>query len=196
MTVRPRLSPTGVLSRRRKKSVSPARSTIRGFPRHAVRYCLRRQAIELGQVDYVVFYDKPFLKFERLLETYLAFAPAGFPFLSHGDAAVDQRKAVSEDAAGDRRLAAFAPATIGMAGCSSPSTTRAMRLPPSFASPFEEAAVLTMDGVGEWATTSVAIGRGNTLEMIGRSISRIRSDCSIRPSPTTPASKSIRASTR
>ena len=69
------------------------------FPRHAVDYCLAEGGLTLDQVDYVAFYDKPFLKFERLIETYLAFAPRGFTLLSHGAAAVAEGEAVPAKAA-------------------------------------------------------------------------------------------------
>ena len=69
------------------------------FPRHAVAYCLAEAGVRLDQVDYVVFYDKPFLKFERLLETYLAFAPARLPLVRHGHARLAAREALPEVAA-------------------------------------------------------------------------------------------------
>ena len=71
---------------------------MRAFRRHAIAYCLAEAGVGLDDVDYVVFYDKPFLKFERLLETYLAFAPRGFRILPHGDAGLAAREAVPEDA--------------------------------------------------------------------------------------------------
>ena len=74
----PRWSRTAASSRPRRKSASPARSTTRRFPSNAIDYCLAEAGASLGDIDHVVFYDKPFLKFERLLETYLAFAPRGF----------------------------------------------------------------------------------------------------------------------
>ena len=70
-----------------------------GFPQHAVQYCLDEAGIKLADVDYVAFYDKPFLKFERLLETYLAYRAARLPVVPHGHAAVAEGEAVSEDAA-------------------------------------------------------------------------------------------------
>ena len=76
-----------------------------------------------AEIDFVVFYDKPFLKFERLLETYLAFAPARVPLVPHGDAAVAQREAVPEDAADRRELERSIRKSTGTRGCSSPSTT-------------------------------------------------------------------------
>ena len=77
-TAPPPWSTTARSSRRRRRSASPARSTTPASPSTPSRYCLEAGGIDLGGIDHVVFYDKPFLKFERLLETYLAFAPRGF----------------------------------------------------------------------------------------------------------------------
>lgn len=136
-----------------------------GFPAKAVEYCLAEAGISLGQVDYVAFYDKPFLKFERLLETYLAFAPRGFEsfrmavpvwlreklFLK--DLLIKELKRNAPDYEWESRLC-FSEHHLSHAASA------------FFPSPFKEAAVLTMDGVGEWATTSLAVGRGNKLEVI------------------------------
>ena len=136
-----------------------------GFPNNAVEYCLKEAGITLGEVDYVAFYDKPFLKFERLLETYVAFAPRGFEsfrmaipvwlreklFLK--DLLRKELKAFALDYDWDSRLR-FSEHHLSHAASA------------FFPSPFEDAAVLTMDGVGEWATTSLAIGRGNTLQVV------------------------------
>ena len=72
---------------------------MRRFPSNAIGYCLEAAGIKLADIDHVAFYDKPFLKFERLLETYLAFAPRGFRSFQHGDAAVAQGEAVPEEPA-------------------------------------------------------------------------------------------------
>jgi carbamoyltransferase len=135
------------------------------FPKNAVRYCLQEGGIDLGQVDHVVFYDKPFLKFERLLETYLAFAPRGFRSFRMAlpiwiKEKLFQKRLLRQE------LERFAPDydwEKRLLFCEHHQSHAASAF---FASPFEEAAVLTMDGVGEWATTSVGIGRGNTLQMI------------------------------
>ena len=116
----------------------------------------------LGQVDHVVFYDKPFLKFERLLETYLAFAPRGFRSFRMAlpiwiKEKLFQKRLLRQE------LERFAPDydwEKRLLFCEHHQSHAASAF---FPSPFEEAAVLTMDGVGEWATTSVGIGRGNTL---------------------------------
>ena len=133
------------------------------FPRHAVAYCLEAAGTKLADIDHVAFYDKPFLKFERLLETYIALAPQGFrsfqmaiPLwlkekLFQKSLLRKQLKEFDEEIAGDRLL--FTEHHLSHAASA------------FFPSPFEKAVVLTMDGVGEWATTSAAIGEGNRLEI-------------------------------
>ncbi|HEX2365329.1 MAG TPA: carbamoyltransferase, partial [Bradyrhizobium sp.] len=133
------------------------------FPRHAVAYCLEAAGAKLADIDHVAFYDKPFLKFERLLETYIALAPQGFrsfqmaiPLwlkekLFQKSLLRKQLKEFGEEIAGDRLL--FTEHHLSHAASA------------FFPSPFEKAVVLTMDGVGEWATTSAAIGEGNRLEI-------------------------------
>jgi carbamoyltransferase len=135
------------------------------FPMHAVEFCLAQAQARLTDLDYVVFYDKPFLKFERLLETYIAFAPAGLrsfqmaiPLwvrekLFQKSLLHDELKGLGEDFDWMKRLL-FAEHHQSHAASA------------FYPSPFEEALVLTMDGVGEWATTSVGLGRGNQLEII------------------------------
>jgi len=135
------------------------------FPEHAIEYCLREAGIALSDVEFVAFYDKPFLKFERLLETYIAFAPKGFKsfrmaipiwlreklFLK--DLLCKELKKSARQIDWDKRLR-FSEHHMSHAASA------------FYPSPFEEAAVLTLDGVGEWATTSLAIGRGRKLEII------------------------------
>src|SRR6516162_10925663 len=135
------------------------------FPEHAIRYCLEEGGVELGEIDAVVFYDKPFLKFERLLETYLAFAPLGFGSFRLALPTWQKEKLFQKKLLG-KRLAAFAPNYDWDRRLLFAEHHQSHAASAFFASPFEEAAVLTMDGVGEWATTSVAIGRGNSLEML------------------------------
>lgn len=134
------------------------------FPDNAVEYCLSAAGASLDNIDYVCFYDKPLLKFERLLETYLAFAPRGFSsfrmamplwlreklFLK--DLLVKSLHTFSSRKFNEERLL-FSEHHLSHAASA------------FFPSPFEEAAVLTMDGVGEWATTSLSWGKGNTLEV-------------------------------
>jgi carbamoyltransferase len=136
-----------------------------GFPEHAVRYCLEEAGIELGKIDAVVFYDKPFLKFERLLETYLAYSPRGFRSFRLALPLWQREKLFQKKLLG-KRLAAFAPDCDWGRRLLFAEHHQSHAASAFFASPFEEAAVLTMDGVGEWATTSLAIGRGNSLEML------------------------------
>jgi carbamoyltransferase len=135
------------------------------FPRHAVEYCLVEAGISLDQVDQVAFYDKPFLKFERLLETYLAFAPRGFESFKMAipiwlreklflkDLLHDQLKQHRPDFDWDEHLI-FSEHHLSHAASA------------FFPSPYSSAAVLTLDGVGEWATSSLALGRDNRLEVI------------------------------
>ena len=129
------------------------------FPQHAIEYCLEQAGLRPEQLDYVGFYDKPFLKFERLLETYIAYAPSGFRsfrkamplwlrqklflprVMNHGLGGAYKKRYIFTEHHESHAASAFFP------------------------SPFEEAAVLTLDGVGEWATTSYGVGRGNRLEL-------------------------------
>jgi carbamoyltransferase len=133
------------------------------FPRHAVAYCLEAVGTKLAAIDHVAFYDKPFLKFERLLETYIALAPQGFrsfqmaiPLwlkekLFQKSLLCKQLQEFDAEIAGDRLL--FTEHHLSHAASA------------YFPSPFEKAVVLTMDGVGEWATTSAATAEGNRLEI-------------------------------
>ena len=134
------------------------------YPRHAVEYCLKAGGVTLADVDYVAFYDKPFLKFERLLETYLTFSPRGFSsfrmalplwlreklFLK--SLLAGELKALEPSFDWDKRLA-FSEHHLSHAASA------------FYPSPFQRAAVLTMDGVGEWATTSAGVGNGHELKI-------------------------------
>ena len=136
-----------------------------GFPHRAVAYCLEQASVTLDEVDYVVFYDKPFLKFERLLETYLAFAPRGFRSFSMAmplwvREKVFQKKLLCDEL---KRYGSRSDLEERLLFTEHHLSHAASAF---FPSPFEEAAVLTMDGVGEWATTSVAMGRGNHLQVL------------------------------
>ena len=133
------------------------------FPHNAIAYCLAEAGVAADGLDHVVFYDKPFLKFERLLETYIAMAPRGFrsfkmsiPLwlrekLFQKNLLRDELGKFSGDFDKDRLL--FCEHHLSHAASA------------FYPSPFDDAAVLTMDGVGEWATTSAAIGNGNRLEI-------------------------------
>ena len=134
------------------------------YPTNAIDYCLKEAKLSLEKVDYIAFYDKPFLKFERLLETYVAFAPKGFQsfrmampvwlreklFLK--DMLIKEIK--KSDRSFDSNKLMFGEHHFSHAASA------------FYASPFEEAVVLTLDGVGEWATTTVAIGKGHELDIV------------------------------
>ena len=133
------------------------------FPTHAIRYCLQQGGISLGDLKYLVFYDKPLIKFERLLETYVAFSPKGVKsFLAAMPVwlkeklllkSVLQNEFVSLDGV---RKSELPPILFGEHHESHAASA-------FYPSPFKSAAVLCMDGVGEWATTSAWLGDGNTL---------------------------------
>jgi carbamoyltransferase len=135
-----------------------------GFPRHAIGYCLDEARVRLRDADYVVFYDKPFLKFERLVETYLAFAPRGFASfvkampvwldekLFQKTMLVEELQRIDPEFDGERLL--FAEHHHSHAASA------------FYPSPFNDALVLTVDGVGEWCTTMAGVGRGNTIDVL------------------------------
>lgn len=142
-----------------------------GFPGQAVRYCLDAAGCTPADIDHVVFYDKPFLKLERLLETYLAFAPRGFQSFRMAmpvwmKEKLFQKRLLREalddvvEAAGNGARIDWDERLLFTEHHHSHAASA------FFASPFDEAAILTMDGVGEWATTSAGLGRGNHLEIL------------------------------
>ncbi len=135
-----------------------------GFPAKAIAFCLERAGIGLEQVDFVAFYDKPFLKFERLLETYLAFAPRGFASFRMAMPLWLREKLFQKDLL-RHEFRQFAPQFDARSRLLFAEHHQSHAASAFFPSPFEEAAILTMDGVGEWATTSVAMGSGNRLEV-------------------------------
>ena len=134
------------------------------FPGHAIGYCLDAAGVSMQAVDYVAFYDKPFLKFERLLETYLAFAPRGFRSFSMAIPIWLREKLFQKNLL-QSSLRRFDPEFDVASRLLFAEHHQSHAASAFFASPFEEAAVLTMDGVGEWATTSVGLGHGHRLEM-------------------------------
>ena len=136
-----------------------------GFPRHAIQYCLDEAGTGLGSVDYVVFYDKPLLKFERLLETYLAFAPRGLSSFRIALPIWIKEKLFQKRLL-RKELERFAPDYDWDKRLLFGEHHQSHAASAFFPSPFDRAAVLTMDGVGEWATTSLALGCGNSLEMV------------------------------
>lgn len=135
------------------------------FPVHAIQYCLREAKIGPADLDYVVFYDKPFLKFERLFETYLAFAPKGFKSFATSLPVWLKDKLFQKTMITDAFKDAFGKDIDWTAKLLFSEHHLSHAASAFFPSPFEEAAVLTMDGVGEWTTTSLAIGSGNTLSV-------------------------------
>ena len=135
-----------------------------GFPEQAISYCLAEAGIGLNDVDFVTFYDKPFLKFERLLETYLSFAPKGFSSFKMAIPVWLKEKLFQKDLL-RKRFMQFDADFDWMHKLLFSEHHFSHAASAFFPSPFEDACVLTMDGVGEWATTSVAIGHGNKLEM-------------------------------
>jgi carbamoyltransferase len=136
-----------------------------GFPRNAVEYCLAEAGVELDQVDYIAFYDKPFLKFERLLETYLAFVPKGFASFRMAVPVWLKEKLFQKRLLRDHLVDCGAGADVEQKLLFT-EHHQSHAASAFFPSPFEEAAVLTIDGVGEWATTSVGLGRGHRLQML------------------------------
>tara|TARA_Y100000748_G_C15500760_1_gene489972 strand:- start:1257 stop:3098 length:1842 start_codon:yes stop_codon:yes gene_type:complete len=135
------------------------------FPYNAIQFCIKDSRIKVNEIDYVAFYDKPFLKFERLLETYLAFAPKGFKSFSNSmplwikdklfqktNITKELNEILGNSINWDERLL-FSEHHLSHAASA------------FFPSPFTDSAVLTMDGVGEWTTTSLAIGNKNNLSV-------------------------------
>lgn len=145
------------------------------FPANAARYCLREAGLTVGQLDYIGFYDKPLLKFERLLETYLDYAPAGFPsFLKAMPLWMKEKLWMpdvirmemakaggAEDHKSAKKLAKEFSWKVLFGDHHESHAASAF-----YPSPFAEAAILTMDGVGEWATSSVGIGRSSEITML------------------------------
>jgi carbamoyltransferase len=127
------------------------------FPKHAVDYCLSEGGITVSDLNFVGFYDKPLLKFERILETYIGVVPRGFrSFLMAGPLWIKEKLFMDRgirDALGYEGEILYAEHHESHAASA------------FFPSPFEEAAILTMDGVGEWATASMGLGRGNDMEL-------------------------------
>jgi carbamoyltransferase len=134
------------------------------YPSNSIKYCLSEAGLTLEQVDYIAFYDKPFLKFERLLETYVAFAPKGWHsfrmaipvwlreklFLK--DILIKEIKKIDKNFDSNKLM--FGEHHLSHAASA------------FYPSPFKEALVLTLDGVGEWATTTVSVGRGNEINIL------------------------------
>jgi carbamoyltransferase len=128
------------------------------FPKHAVEYCLRAGGLTARQLDYVAFYEKPFLKFDRILHTFLAYAPAGLrPYLMAIPLWIRERIWMKDLIR--RELGYDGPILF-------PEHHESHAASAFFPSPFPEAAFLTVDGVGEWTTTSYGVGQGHELEIL------------------------------
>ena len=134
-----------------------------GFPKHAVEYCLAEAGINLSDVEFVVFYDKPLIKFERLLETYLAYAPKGFKsFLAAMPIWLKEKLFLKTTL--KRELSALSKLKIqDLPQLTFTQHHESHAASAFFPSPFEKSAVMCLDGVGEWATSSVWLGDGNSL---------------------------------
>ncbi|MCK6456569.1 MAG: carbamoyltransferase [Phycisphaerae bacterium] len=129
------------------------------FPARALEYCLKEAGITPAELDHVAFYDKPLLKFERLLETYIAYAPVGFKsFLAGMPLWLRQKLHLPREM--DRHLQHQYKGRYIF--CDHHESHAASAFYPS---PFQEAAILTLDGVGEWSTTTYGVGRGNRIEL-------------------------------
>ena len=136
------------------------------FPQNSIKYCLKEANISASQIDNFVFYEKPFIKFERLLETYLAFAPRGFTSFAKAmpvwikdklfqkSALIKELKSSLDENVGWSERLLFSEHHLSHAASA------------YYPSPFDSAAVLTLDGVGEWTTSSLAIGKGNDLKVL------------------------------
>jgi carbamoyltransferase len=132
-----------------------------GYPRHAIDYVLSAGGLTPSDIDYVAFYEKPFLKFERLLETYVSMAPRGFKSFAMALPLWIREKLYQKDLLSTELNSLVKADWNAKLVFSEHHLSHAASA--FFASPFHDAAVLTMDGVGEWATTSLAIGHGNEL---------------------------------
>ena len=127
------------------------------FPEHAIRACLEMAGIEVGDLDYVGFYEKPYMKFERLIETYISYAPRGFQSFARSMPIWLQKKIW---------LRREIRKTLGYEGpLVFPEHHESHAAGAFLPSPFEEAAILTFDGVGEWATATYGVGRGNRIDV-------------------------------
>jgi len=133
------------------------------FPANSISYCLAQSKLQPTDIDYVAFYDKPFLKFERLLETYLAFAPKGFQSFVTALPVWLKDKLFQKTVIANELKALWGKDTDWEARLLFSEHHLSHAASAFFPSPFERAAVLTMDGVGEWTTTSLAVANGNQL---------------------------------
>ncbi len=135
-----------------------------GFPVSAIAYCLEAGGCTLDDIDHVAFYDKPFLKFERLLESYLAIAPYGFKSFAMAVPVWIKEKLFQKDML-NKALKSVSPG-FDQSKLLFAEHHQSHAASAFYPSPFENAAVLTADGVGEWATTSLSVGNGSSLEIL------------------------------
>ena len=136
------------------------------FPNHAIKYCIQEAQIDAEQIDSVVFYEKPFIKFERLLETYLAFAPKGFISFAKAMPVWIKDKLFQKKAIIKELKSVFGKETNWHERLLFSEHHLSHAASAFYPSPFESAAVLTLDGVGEWTTTSMAVGKGSDLKVM------------------------------
>ena len=136
------------------------------FPKNSILYCIKDAKISEKEIDYVVFYDKPFLKFERLLETYFAFAPKGFRSFVSSMPIWLKEKLFQKNLIIKELKKIFGKKTIWKNRLLFSEHHLSHAASAFFASPYKKAAILTMDGVGEWTTTSIAIGNENEIKII------------------------------
>tara|TARA_A100001011_G_scaffold299817_1_gene313004 strand:- start:379 stop:2217 length:1839 start_codon:yes stop_codon:yes gene_type:complete len=136
------------------------------FPSHAIKYCMQEAQIDSEQIDSVVFYEKPFIKFERLLETYLAFAPKGFISFAKAMPVWIKDKLFQKKSIIKELKSTFGKETNWHERLMFSEHHLSHAASAFYPSPFESAAVLTLDGVGEWTTTSMAVGKGSDLKVM------------------------------
>src|SRR5204863_9305041 len=129
------------------------------FPTQSIAYCLQEAGLKASELDYIAFYDKPLTKFERLLETYFAYAPSGLASFNRAMPVWLKKKLfIRRDIR--RRIAGTSDAPLVFMDHHESHAASAF-----FPSPFDEAAILTLDGVGEWSTTTFGTGKGNTIQL-------------------------------
>jgi len=136
------------------------------FPANAIKYCLKEAKISPDQIENIVFYEKPFLKFERLLETYLAFAPKGFVSFAKAIPVWVKDKLFQKSAITKELKSLFGKEVNWSERLLFSEHHLSHAASAFYPSPFERAAVLTLDGVGEWTTTSLALGKGKEIKVI------------------------------
>ena len=136
------------------------------FPTSSINYCLEEAEIKLNEVDFIVFYEKPFLKFERLLETYLAFAPRGFKSFTASLPIWVKEKLFQKNNIINLLEETFGKVDLIEKKLLFSEHHLSHAASAFYPSPFKDAVIITLDGVGEWATTTVAIGKDNKIDML------------------------------